>query len=67
MGQVHKDKGNKVLACVKVNGDGAETSAHLHNAAMRVAVKEMLKDMWVEWHRRANVPLKPRDDMPPVP
>jgi hypothetical protein len=64
MGQVHKDKGNKVLACVKVNGDGAETSAHLHNAAMRVAVKEMLKDMWVEWHRRATARVKSNSPLP---
>ena len=52
IGQVHKDKGGKVLQCVKANGEG-ETSAHLHNAAMRYAVKELIKDMWVEWQRRA--------------
>lgn len=28
------------------------TKAHVHNAAMRYAVKMLLKHMWVEWHRR---------------
>lgn len=27
------------------------TLAHAHRAAMRYAVKELLKDMWVEWRR----------------
>jgi len=67
MGQVHKDKTGKVLACVKPGENGNETSAHLHNAAMRVAVKELLKDMWVEWHRRATVELKPSAALPAVP
>jgi hypothetical protein len=67
MGQVHKDKGGKVLACVKPGENGNETSAHLHNAAMRVAVKELLKDMWVEWHRRAIEVVQTRDLLPPVP
>ena len=48
MGQEHRDKSGKVLQCVKEEG----TSAHLHNDALRVAVKELLKDLWVEWHRR---------------
>lgn len=43
-GQEHKDKSGKVIAC----GD-----AHAHNAAMRKAVKDLLKDLWVEWHRRS--------------
>lgn len=54
MGQVHKDKAGKVLACVK-GGENGETSGHVHNAAMRRAVKELLKDMWVEWRRRAKL------------
>ena len=48
MGQEHRDKSGNVLQCVKEEG----TSAHLHNDALRVAIKEMLKDLWVEWHRR---------------
>lgn len=51
MGQEHRDKHGKVLQCVKEEG----TSAHLHNDALRVAVKELLKDMWVEWHRRRAI------------
>lgn len=42
-GQVHKNKEGKVIKC---------GLAHAHNAAMRYAVKEMLKEMWVEWRRR---------------
>ena len=53
MGQVHKDKNGKILQCVKENGEG-ETSGHLHNAAMRYAVKMLIKDMWVEWQKRAS-------------
>lgn len=51
MGQEHKNKNGGVIQCVKKAEDGTETSAHLHAAAMRYAVKELLKDMWVEWHR----------------
>jgi len=39
-GQTHKDAGGAVIAC----GDG-----HAHAAAMRYAVKCLLRDMWVEW------------------
>ena len=53
MGQEHKT-GGITLSCIKQNADGKETSAHLHNDAMRIAVKELLKDMWVEWHRRGQ-------------
>lgn len=42
-GQEHKDKGGRVIQC----GD-----AHAHNAAMRYAVKCLLRDLYVEWHRR---------------
>lgn len=28
------------------------TQAHRHNAAMRFAVKLLVKNLWVEWHRR---------------
>ena len=56
-GQVHKDKGGKVLACFKSNGDG-ETSGHAHNAAMRYAIKELLKDMWIEWRKRVPEPIE---------
>lgn len=42
-GQVHKDKSGKVFKC---------GLAHAHNAAMRYAVKQMLKEMWAEWRRR---------------
>ncbi len=61
MGQEHKDKSGKVLQCVKEEG----TSAHMHNHALRLAVKEMLKDMWVEWHRRrATADMRPNDALP---
>lgn len=30
------------------------TQAHRHNDASRVAVKELLKDLWVEWQRRSG-------------
>ena len=66
MGQLHKNKGGKVIQCIKPGENGNETSAHLHNAAMRVAVKELLKDMWIEWHRRALIRLKPTGLMPDV-
>jgi len=63
MGQVHKDKAGKLLQCVKENGEG-ESSAHLNNAAMRYAVKMLIKDMWVEWQQRANVVVMPRHSLP---
>ena len=66
MGHEHKKDG-KVYPCISENGDGGEKSAHLHNHAMRVAVKELIKDMWVEWHRRANVAVKPSQSLPAVP
>lgn len=28
------------------------TQAHRHNAAMRYAVKELVKNLWIEWHSR---------------
>ena len=39
---------DKVVRCVK-QADGKETSAHCHSAAMRYAVKLLLKDLWCEW------------------
>lgn len=30
------------------------TQAHRHNAAMRYAIKDLVKDLWEEWHRRAT-------------
>jgi hypothetical protein len=41
-GQEHRDRNKRVIEC----GD-----AHRHADAMRVAVKELLKDLWVEWKR----------------
>lgn len=41
----------RVVQCVKTDDEGHETSAHVHADAMRVAVKELLKDLWVEWRR----------------
>lgn len=41
-GQSHKDADGKVMKCV---------AAHIHNDAMRYAVKCLLRDLWVEWHR----------------
>ena len=49
-GQVHKDRNGKLLACVK-QAENKETSAHVHSAAMRYAVKQLLKDLWVAWRR----------------
>lgn len=55
MGQEHRTsekEGKGVLQCVKLDEEtGRETSAHLHAAAMRYAVKELLKDAWCEWRR----------------
>ena len=65
MGHEHK-KAGKAYQCVSKNGDG-EKSAHLHNDAMRIAVKELLKDMWVEWHKRATVRLEPKGRLPATP
>lgn len=42
-GQTHKEKGGEIKKC----GD-----AHANNAAMRYAVKMLVKDMWIEWKRR---------------
>lgn len=42
---------DRVVQCVKTKDDGAESSAHVHMASMRYAVKELLKDLWVEWRR----------------
>lgn len=39
-GETHKDGEGRVVLC----GD-----AHSHNDAMRVAVKALLRDLWVEW------------------
>lgn len=30
------------------------TPLHCHRAAMRYAVKELIKNLWVEWHRRPH-------------
>ena len=45
-GQTHKDKSGKVMTCGLL---------HAHNAAMRFAVKLLLKDLWIAWHN--TVPL----------
>ena len=42
-GQLHLGTDKKPIKC----GLG-----HAHNAAMRYAVKMMLKDLWIEWHQR---------------
>lgn len=55
MSRVHKAKGGQVLQCVKVDDEGKETSAHIHAAALRYAVKCFLRDFWEEWHRRRAV------------
>ena len=52
MGLLHMDKGKNILQCVKTDENGAETSGHLHNAAMRYAVKCFLRDFWEEWYKR---------------
>ncbi len=35
-----------------------------HRAAMRYAVKALIKDMWIEWHRRAKRGVIPNSGMP---
>lgn len=50
MGQTHKMKSGKILACVK-RGEAGETSLHVHRAAMRFAAKLLVKNLWIEWHR----------------
>lgn len=63
MGQVHKDSRGKVLQCVREE-DGKEISAHIHNAAKRYGVKELLKWMWVEWKRQATIALETMAELP---
>jgi hypothetical protein len=68
MGYVHKDAKGKVLQCIKTDEDGHETSAHIHAVAIRYAVKELLKDMWIEWQRialGAESGLEPGPGLPP--
>lgn len=78
MGQIHKTEKGAILACVK-SVDGVETSIHVHRAAMRYAVKELVKALWIEWHRvlkperleewerAAKIRLMPKQDVPPIP
>jgi hypothetical protein len=40
------------------------TQGRRHNAAMRYAVKMLIKDMWVEWRRRANYRVKTDSTLP---
>lgn len=40
------------------------TQAHRHNAAMRYAVKELIKNLWIEWHTRRGH--RPRDARTPT-
>lgn len=49
--QVHRSKGGKIIACVKEKPDG-ESSGHVHSAALRYMVKQFLKDLLLEWHKR---------------
>lgn len=51
-GHAHHDKAGAVIACVRTDADGKVTSAHVHAAAMRYAVKMLLKAMWLEWRRQ---------------
>ncbi len=55
MGREHRNKDKKILQCIKQDDEGNITSAHIHAAAMRYAVKCFLKDFWIEWHRRRSV------------
>jgi len=57
-GHKHLDKKKQVLACIKAD-DLGEHSAHVDNDAKRVMVKELLKDMLLEWHRRSKGEDKP--------
>jgi hypothetical protein len=36
-----------------------KSQAHRHNSAMRCAVKEFVKQLWIEWHRRLSSNLQP--------
>lgn len=40
------------------------TQVHRHNAAMRYAIKELVKDLWIEWHRRAMPRVIPTLQLP---
>jgi hypothetical protein len=40
--QVHKNRGGQVLECRPL---------HVHNAAMRYAIKRMVRDLWLTWQR----------------
>ena len=52
-GHEHLDKKKKVLDCIKTD-DLGDHSAHVDNDAKRVTVKELLKDMLLEWHIRSQ-------------
>jgi hypothetical protein len=53
-GQTHKSKKTgRIISCVKPSKDpedDGETSAHVHQMAMRFAVKELIRNLWREWH-----------------
>lgn len=50
-GRVHKTKTGAIVACVKADESGKETSAHIHAMARRFAVKRLLRRAWTEWRR----------------
>jgi hypothetical protein len=52
-GQTHRDHAGNVLQCDR---------RHAHAAAMRYAVKRLLRDLWVEWRHAA--PLRTRPENP---
>ena len=52
MGQVHMNGDKKAYPCVHFDKKlDREVSGHVHNAAMRYSVKQLLKDLWVEAHK----------------
>jgi hypothetical protein len=54
----HRDAHGNIVPCIRLDEKlGREVSAHVHAAAMRYAVKEMLKDLWVEW--RDTIGIRP--------
>lgn len=41
----------RIVQCIKTDAEGNTTSAHVHAAAMRYAVKKLVLHLWVEWQR----------------
>jgi hypothetical protein len=55
LGKHHRDAEGRTVKCSK---------AHVHMAAMRYAVKMLIKDLWIEWQRQADHHMAPKLHLP---